>query len=89
MLLPSKVRLRLSNIEVATNGRVSNLKHFYYTLRNAGHSFHIGKRPIVRGVAINPVDHPHGGKTSGGRQPVTPWGIYTKKFKTKKSKKFF
>merc|ERR1712199_56169 len=58
--------------------------------KNAGRSRRLGKRPTVRGVAMNPVDHPHGGgegKTSGGRHPVTPWGKLTKGPKTRSVKK--
>ncbi len=55
----------------------------------AGKSRWLGKRPHVRGVAMNPIDHPHGGgegRTSGGRHPVTPWGVPTKGYKTRKKK---
>jgi large subunit ribosomal protein L2 len=70
----------------ATIGQVGNLEHETISIGNAGRSRHLGRRPIVRGVAMNPVDHPHGGgegKTSGGRHPVTPWGVSTKGKKTR------
>ena len=62
---------------LATVGAVSNPDNMNKVLSKAGHSRYLGKRPKVRGVAMNPVDHPHGGgegKTSGGRHPVSPWG---------------
>ncbi|MBI5816164.1 MAG: 50S ribosomal protein L2 [Nitrospinae bacterium] len=74
----------------ATVGAVGNAIHEGVTIGKAGRSRWLGKRPKVRGVAMNPVDHPHGGgegKTSGGRHPVTPWGKPTKGFKTRKRKK--
>ncbi len=73
----------------ATVGSVGNFEHSLSSLGKAGASRHRGIRPTVRGVAMNPVDHPHGGgegKTSGGRHPVTPWGVKTKGFKTRKRK---
>nr|WP_207187029.1 50S ribosomal protein L2 [Candidatus Sarmatiella mevalonica] len=75
---------------VATIGVVSNADHKNIKLGKAGRSRWLGRRPHVRGVAMNPVDHPHGGgegKTSGGRHPVTPWGIATKGKKTRKNKR--
>jgi large subunit ribosomal protein L2 len=71
---------------LATVGSVSNPDHMNQNLGKAGRSVHKGRRPHVRGVAMNPVDHPHGGgegKTSGGRNPVTPWGKPTKGRKTR------
>lgn len=71
---------------MATVGAVSNPDHMNQTLGKAGRVRHMGFRPHVRGVAMNPVDHPHGGgegKTSGGRHPVTPWGKPTKGHKTR------
>ena len=62
---------------LATVGAVSNPDHMNENLGKAGRSRHMGRRPHVRGVAMNPIDHPHGGgegRTSGGRHPVTPWG---------------
>ena len=73
----------------ATIGVVGNAEQGNKSLGKAGASRWIGRRPKVRGVAMNPVDHPHGGgegKTSGGRHPVSPWGTPTKGFKTRKNK---
>ncbi len=73
---------------MATVGAVSNPDHMNQNLGKAGRKRHMGFRPHVRGVAMNPVDHPHGGgegKTSGGRNPVTPWGQPTKGRKTRKN----
>jgi large subunit ribosomal protein L2 len=69
---------------------VSNIDNKNQNLGKAGRNRWLGKRPVVRGVAMNPVDHPHGGgegKTSGGRHPVTPWGRLTKGPKTRKTKR--
>jgi large subunit ribosomal protein L2 len=74
---------------MATVGAVSNADHMNEVLGKAGRVRHKGRRPHVRGVAMNPVDHPHGGgegKTSGGRHPVTPWGKPTKGRKTRTNK---
>ncbi|PWE16552.1 50S ribosomal protein L2 [Marinicauda salina] len=74
---------------LATVGAVSNPDHLNINLGKAGRKRHMGRRPAVRGVAMNPVDHPHGGgegRTSGGRHPVTPWGRPTKGHKTRKNK---
>lgn len=74
----------------ATLGEVGNSEHSLRSLGKAGANRWRGKRPTVRGVAMNPVDHPHGGgegKTSGGRHPVTPWGVPTKGYKTRKNKR--
>jgi large subunit ribosomal protein L2 len=74
----------------ATLGEVSNSEHSLRQLGKAGASRWRGIRPTVRGVAMNPVDHPHGGgegRTSGGRHPVTPWGVPTKGYKTRKNKR--
>lgn len=74
----------------ATLGEVSNGEHSLRSLGKAGASRWRGIRPTVRGVAMNPVDHPHGGgegRTSGGRHPVTPWGIKTKGKKTRTNKR--
>ena len=74
---------------MATVGAVSNPDHMNEVLGKAGRNRHKGRRPHVRGVAMNPIDHPHGGgegKTSGGRHPVTPWGQPTKGRKTRKNK---
>jgi len=74
----------------ATIGQIGNIDHDSISLGKAGRSRWLGRRPKVRGVAMNPVDHPHGGgegKSSGGRHPSTPWGKPTKGFKTRKKKK--
>jgi len=74
----------------ATIGQVSNIDHENVSIGKAGRSRWLGKRPKVRGVAMNPVDHPLGGgegRTSGGGHPVTPWGKPTKGYKTRKKKK--
>lgn len=74
---------------LATIGQVGNVDWGRVSLGKAGRSRYLGRRPKVRGVAMNPVDHPHGGgegKSSGGRHPVTPWGKPTKGYKTRKKK---
>ena len=74
----------------ATLGEVGNQDHMNVSLGKAGRNRWLGKRPKVRGVAMNPHYHPHGGgegKSSGGRHPVTPWGVPTKGYKTRKKKK--
>lgn len=74
----------------ATIGEVSNGEHSLRKLGKAGATRWRGVRPTVRGVAMNPVDHPHGGgegRTSGGRHPVTPWGVPTKGHKTRSNKR--
>lgn len=92
------VTLRLRSGEVrkvlaecrATLGEVGNAEHMLRQLGKAGATRWRGIRPTVRGVAMNPVDHPHGGgegRTSGGRHPVTPWGKPTKGAKTRKNKR--
>ncbi|MEZ5507423.1 MAG: 50S ribosomal protein L2 [Gammaproteobacteria bacterium] len=92
------VTLRLRSGEVrkvqsdcrATVGEVGNSEHNLVSLGKAGAQRWRGVRPTVRGVAMNPVDHPHGGgegRTSGGRHPVTPWGVSTKGHKTRKNKR--
>lgn len=75
----------------ATIGQVSNPDHEKVILGKAGRNRNLGKRPQVRGVAMNPIDHPMGGgggRTSGGGHPVTPWGVITKGYKTRKRKKY-
>ncbi|MDR2104211.1 MAG: 50S ribosomal protein L2 [Deferribacteraceae bacterium] len=88
--LPSgEVRLIKSECR-ASIGQVGNLDHENISLGKAGRKRWLGVRPTVRGVAMNPVDHPHGGgegRTSGGRHPVTPWGKPTKGYKTRKKNK--
>ena len=74
---------------LATIGQVGNVDHENVSIGKAGRSRWLGKRPHVRGVAMNPVDHPLGGgegKTSGGRHPVSPWGMPTKGYKTRNRK---
>lgn len=74
----------------ATIGAVGNEDHMNVTLGKAGRARWLGRRPQVRGVAMNPVDHPHGGgegSTAGGRHPVSPWGTPTKGYKTRKKRK--
>ena len=73
----------------ATVGQVGNLDHENVSLGKAGRNRWLGRNPSVRGVAMNPVDHPLGGgegKSSGGRHPVTPWGVPTKGYKTRQNK---
>ncbi|KJW05896.1 ribosomal Proteins L2, C-terminal domain protein, partial [Orientia tsutsugamushi str. UT144] len=80
---------KISLASRATVGSVSNIDHKNISYGKAGRVRWLGRRPVVRGVAMNPVDHPHGGgegKTSGGRHPVTPWGKKTKGKKTRKNK---
>jgi len=74
----------------AVIGEVGNSEHSLRKLGKAGASRWRGVRPTVRGVAMNPVDHPHGGgegRTSGGRHPVSPWGTPTKGYKTRSNKR--
>jgi len=82
--------IRKINVECyATIGQVGNIDHENVSIGKAGRNRWLGKRPHVRGVAMNPVDHPLGGgegKTSGGRHPVTPWGQPTKGYKTRRRK---
>ena len=87
--LPSGEMRRVLMTCRATIGHVGNEDHFNITLGKAGRTRWLGRRPKVRGVAMNPIDHPHGGgegRTSGGRHPVTPWGKSTKGLKTRKKK---
>jgi large subunit ribosomal protein L2 len=94
----NNVLLRLPSGEIrmvrkecyATIGQLSNIDHENISIGKAGRSRWMGKRPKVRGVAMNPIDHPLGGgegKSSGGRHPVTPWGKPTKGYKTRRRKK--
>ena len=88
--LPSG-EIRLVSIDcMATVGQVGNSEHENVSMGKAGRTRWKGIRPTVRGVAMNPVDHPHGGgegKTSGGRNPVTPWGKPTRGYKTRNNKR--
>ena len=83
--------MRKINIECrATIGEVGNSEHNLQSHGKAGAKRWLGVRPTVRGVAMNPIDHPHGGgegKTSGGRDPVSPWGTPTKGYKTRSNKR--
>lgn len=74
----------------AVMGEVGNSKHNLVSFGKAGAKRHLGVRPTVRGTAMNPIDHPHGGgegRTKGGRNPVTPWGVPTKGYKTRNNKR--
>ncbi len=88
--LPSgEIRMVLSEC-LATIGQLSNPDHSHISIGKAGRKRWKGRRPKVRGVVMNPVDHPHGGgegKSSGGRHPVTPWGVPTKGYKTRSKRK--
>jgi large subunit ribosomal protein L2 len=84
----SEVRMVLINCK-ATIGQLGNATHENIDLGKAGRTRRLGRRPRVRGVAMNPVDHPMGGgegRSSGGRHPCSPWGVPTKGFKTRKNK---
>ena len=88
--LPSGEVRRVEVDCMATVGQVGNTDHENVSLGKAGRKRWMGKRPHNRGVSMNPVDHPHGGgegKTSGGRNPVTPWGQPTRGFKTRNNKR--
>ncbi|MEA2061510.1 MAG: 50S ribosomal protein L2 [Thermodesulfobacteriota bacterium] len=90
VLLPSG-EVRMVHLRCkATIGRIGNEKHDDIKLGKAGRSRWLGRRPSVRGVAMNPVDHPMGGgegRSSGGRQPCSPWGVPTKGYKTRTNKR--
>ncbi len=88
--MPSGEVRRVPVVCTATIGQVGNVEHENESLGKAGRSRWKGIRPHVRGVVMNPVDHPHGGgegKTSGGRHPVTPWGKPTRGYKTRNNKR--
>ena len=88
--LPSGEVRRVSLECMATIGQVGNVDHENISIGKAGRSRWLGKRPAVRGVAMNPVDHPHGGgegKTSEGGTPVTPWGQPTRGYRTRRNKR--
>ncbi|PIK14179.1 50S ribosomal protein L2 [Halobacteriovorax sp. JY17] len=88
--MPSGELRKVRSVCRATIGQVGNLDHEKRNIGKAGRKRMLGFRPTVRGVVMNPVDHPHGGgegRTSGGRHPVTPWGKPTKGFKTRKNKR--
>jgi large subunit ribosomal protein L2 len=85
----SEVRMVLLNC-TATVGQIGNVTHENVNLGKAGRKRWLGRRPKVRGVAMNPVDHPMGGgegRSSGGRHPCTPWGVPTKGYRTRKNKR--
>jgi large subunit ribosomal protein L2 len=87
--LPSGEMRQVNKKCFATIGELGNKDHMNVSLGKAGRSRWLGRRPKVRGTAMNPVDHPHGGgegKTKGGRHPVTPWGKPTKGYKTRKKR---
>jgi large subunit ribosomal protein L2 len=88
--MPSGEVRKINDKCIATIGVVSNSEHELLSIGKAGRSRWMGLRPKVRGVVMNPVDHPHGGgegKTSGGRHPVSPWGKPTKGKKTRNKRK--
>jgi large subunit ribosomal protein L2 len=88
--LPSGEIRIVSVLCMATIGQVGNVEHENVSVGKAGRTRWKGIRPTVRGVAMNPVDHPHGGgegKTSGGRHPVSPWGQPTRGYKTRNNKR--
>lgn len=90
--LPSNKLLRIDSTATATIGINTNSKHNQQQLGKAGVNRALNRRPITRGIAMNPVDHPHGGRTNGGRPSVSPWGLPTKcgfylKRRSKKNKK--
>jgi len=88
--LPSGEVRKIHLACMATVGQLGNIDHENISIGKAGRTRWLGRRPKVRGVAMNPVDHPHGGgegKTSGGRHPVTPWGKPTRGYKTRKKRK--
>jgi large subunit ribosomal protein L2 len=87
--MPSGEIRHIAMVCYATVGQVGNIDHENVSIGKAGRSRWLGRRPHNRGVVMNPVDHPHGGgegKTSGGRHPVSPWGMPTKGFKTRNRK---
>ena len=88
--MPSGEVRKVLAANMASIGQVGNIQHENISLGKAGRNRWLGRRPKVRGVAMNPVDHPLGGgegRSSGGRHPVTPWGVPTKGYKTRDRKK--
>ena len=88
--LPSGETRRVLIDCMATVGQVGNVDQGNISWGKAGRSRWLGKRPHNRGVTMNPVDHPHGGgegRSSGGRHPVTPWGVPTRGYKTRKNRR--
>jgi large subunit ribosomal protein L2 len=89
MRLPSGEMRKVLGVCMATIGIVGNEDYSNMVIGKAGRARHMGIRPQTRGSAMNPIDHPHGGgegKTGPGRHPVTPWGMPTKGYKTRKKK---
>ena len=89
MRLPSGEMRKILGVCMATIGVVGNEDFSNMVVGKAGRNRHLGIRPQTRGSAMNPIDHPHGGgegKTNSGRHPVTPWGMPTKGYKTRKKK---
>lgn len=84
--LPSGIIKEVGVNSFGTIGIISNFQHNAVVIGKAGRNRLMGKRPSVRGVAMNPVDHPHGGRSNGGKQPVTPWAIPTRGKPTVKHK---
>jgi large subunit ribosomal protein L2 len=88
--MPSGEMRRVKENCFATIGQVSNADHFNVTIGKAGRKRWMGIRPTVRGMTMNPVDHPHGGgegRSKGGSHPCTPWAVATKGYKTRKNKR--
>ena len=87
--LPSGKIVTISQDSIAALGKISNYLHNQVVLGKAGINRLLNKRPTVRGIAMNPVDHPHGGRTNGGMPSVTPWGIPTKGKPTVKKNRIY
>lgn len=87
--LPSKEQRLISSFCHCVIGAVGNSNHKYIIYGKAGVSRRLGQRPIVRGLAMNPIDHPHGGGDTKGRQPCSPWGQLAKGFRTVKNRSKF
>ena len=90
LIMPSGEMRRVHLNCRATIGQLGNVEHGNIKVGKAGRTRWIGRRPHVRGTVMNPIDHPHGGgegKTKGGRIPVTPWGVPTKGYRTRRNKR--
>jgi large subunit ribosomal protein L2 len=88
--MPSGEVRKIQIVCRATIGQLGNVEHENQVIGTAGRSRHLGKRPSVRGIAMNPVDHPHGGgeaRSTSGRPPTTPWGVMTMGKKTRRNKR--
>ncbi len=88
--MPSGEVRKIQIVCRATIGQLGNVEHENQVIGTAGRSRHLGKRPAVRGIAMNPVDHPHGGgeaRSTSGRPPTTPWGVMTMGKKTRRNKR--